>query len=529
MSSIEHATVLDLAAGGSRDRRAFLRDLSRHALACALVPSPWRVTRRPRLQESPFTLGVASGDPTPDACVIWTRLAPRPFEPLGGMSGERVVLRWEVAHDEGFSRVVDRGQVACAPELGFSAHVDVRGLDPDRWYFYRFTLPAGSSPVGRLRTAPSEGAERPLDFAFVSCQHWEQGHFTAFEHLAREDVSLVAHLGDYIYETAAEQGRVRAHHGHEVLTVEEYRTRYAQYKTDPALQAAHASCPWVVTWDDHEVDNNYAGLTGENLLESEEQMRLRRAAAYQAWWEHQPVRVPRARSWADLSITRSVPWGATANFRVLDTRQFRSDQACGDRIRPVPCGDWTDPSRVMLGDAQERWLTDALRGSGAAWEVLAQQVMMAPFDSEPGEVVEVSMDNWSGYPVARDRLLGTLAERPGRTVVLTGDIHASFVNDVRSAFDRHDRPVVATEFAGTSVSSGGDGSEAWGTFEQLSADNPHLRWQNNRRGYVRCRVTAREWVSEYRTVDYVSRPGAPVRTASSWRCEAGRPGVERVG
>ena len=511
------------------DRRTFLLDLSRYAVLCAGVPAPWRVTGRPRLSGDPFTLGVASGDPTPDGCVLWTRLAPAPFGPLGGMNGQRVMLGWEVAHDEGFSRVVDRGRVTCAPELAYSAHVDVRGLEPDRWYFYRFTLAEGPSPVGRLRTTPGPGMSTPLDFAFASCQHWEQGLFTAYEHLAREDVGLVAHLGDYIYEGATIEGRVRAHHSSEIVAVDDYRMRYAQYKADPLLQAAHAACPWVVTWDDHEVDNNYAGLVGENEFESEEQMRLRRAAAYQAWWEHQPVRVPRARSWADLSIVRTLEWGALARFWVLDTRQHRDDQACGDRTQPVPCEGWADPARGMLGPAQERWLTNGLAGSDARWQVIAQQVMMAPFDVAPGEEVVTSLDQWSGYPVARDRLLRALAERPGRSVVLTGDIHANLVNDLRAGFNRPERPVVATEFVGTSISSGGDGSEQWDVLPRVRSDNPHLRWQNNRRGYVRCRVMDDAWVTDYRTVPFVSRPGAPVETASSWRCEAGRPGVERTG
>ncbi|KPJ76147.1 MAG: hypothetical protein AMS19_13345 [Gemmatimonas sp. SG8_23] len=514
---------------GARDRRTFLVDLSRCALACALSPAPWRVTRSPRLADDPFTLGVASGDPRSDGCVIWTRLAPRPFEPYGGMEGQRTALDWEVAHDEGFSRVVDRGRVTCVPELGFSAHVDVRGLEPDRWYFYRFTLPGASSPIGRLRTTPPAGTQQPLDFAFVSCQHWEHGLYTAYKHLAREDLSLVAHLGDYIYERATVEGQVREHPAYEPVSVEEYRARYALYKSDPALQAAHAAFPWIVTWDDHEVDNNYAGLVGENVFESEEQMRLRRAAAYQAWWEHQPVVLPRPRSWAELSIARSLHWGDLARFWVLDTRQFRSDQACGDGTRTVPCGRWDDTSRTMLGVDQERWLGMGMRGSDATWRVLAQQVMMAPFDRDPGEDTFVHMDQWSGYPAARDRLLRRMAERPGGTVVLTGDIHANLVNDLRSSFDRPDRPVVATEFVGTSVSSGGDGSDEWAGLEAVRDENPHLRWQNNRRGYVRCSVSSAEWVTQYRTVPFVTRPEAPIQDAARWRCEAGRPGVERIG
>ena len=510
-------------------RRLFLSDLARHAALCAGTPTLWRLVHHPRFAADPFTLGVASGDPTPTACVIWTRLAPDPLQPLGGMDGRRPVIGWEVADDEGFTRPVQRGSYTCSPELGYSVHVDVQGLAPDRWYFYRFTAPEGTSPVGRLRTAPAAGATPPLDFAFASCQHYEQGLFTAYEHLAAESLDLVAHLGDYIYETAGAPAQVRRHHGLEIVTLDDYRARYAQYKADPALQAAHQRCPWVVTWDDHEVDNNYAGLVGENGFEAEEQLRLRRAAAYQGWWEHQPVRVPRARSWADLSITRTVDWGALARFWVLDTRQYRSDQACGDGNRVVPCGDWADPARTLMGVAQERWLTDGLATSRAAWQVLAQQVMMAPFDSKPGPDVQLSMDQWSGYPAARDRLLRAVAERArGRTVVLTGDIHANYVNDLHAGFDRPDRPVVAAEFVGTSLSSGGDGVETYRGWDQVRAESPHMHWHNARRGYVRCRVTPDEWRADYRVVPYVTRPGAPVETATRWRVAHGRPGIERA-
>ena len=510
-------------------RRHFLSDLSRYAVLCAGAPNLWRLTTRPRLDGNPFTLGVASGDPTPNACVIWTRLAPDPFAPLGGMDGSRPVVDWDVAEDEGFSRIVQRGRYTCAPELGYSVHVDVQGLAPDRWYFYRFTLPAGSSPVGRLRTPPAEGARTPLDFAFISCQHYEQGLFTAFDHLAAEDLDLVAHLGDYIYEYAGADERVRRHHGFEVVSVDDYRARYAQYKLDPALQLAHQRCPWIVTWDDHEVDNNYAGLVGENSFESAEQMRQRRAAAYQAYWEHQPVRLPRAQSWADLDITRTANWGSLARFWVMDTRQYRSDQACGDGNDVVPCGEWNDPSRTMMGAAQERWLVDGLGASRADWQVLAQQVMMAPFDMRAGADTLLSMDQWSGYPVARDRLLGAIAERTrGRTIVLTGDIHASYVNDLHAGFDRPGRPIVAAEFVGTSMSSGGDGYDEYPSWAATRADNPFMKWHNARRGYVRCRVTPEEWRADYRVVPFVTRPGAPVTTATSWRVRRGMPGIEQL-
>lgn len=512
------------------DRRHFLTDLTRYAVLAAGVPNVWRVRARPRLAADPFQLGVAAGDPTPGGGVLWTRLAPRPLEPDGGMDGQRAVVAWEVAEDEAFRRVMQRGRATAAPELSYSVHADVQGLAPDRWYHYRFTVGDATSPVGRLRTTPAAGATSPLRFAFASCQHYEQGHFTAYEHMAREELDLVAHLGDYIYEYAGAEGRVRRHAGPEIRTLDDYRRRYAQYKSDPALMAAHARCPWVVTWDDHEVDNNYAGLVGENDHESEEQMRLRRAAAYQAWWEHMPVRVPRARSWADLDIARGVDWGALARFWVLDTRQHRSDQACDDGARAVPCGDWAAPARTLLGARQERWLTDGLGASRARWQVLAQQIMVAPFDFAPGDETRLAMDMWAGYPAARRRLLDAVAERARhRTVVLTGDIHSHWVNELHPALAPREGAGVAAEFATSSITSGGDGQERWQPVTDAAlAAQPQIRWHSARRGYVSCAVDAGTWTSEYRVVPYVSRPGAPVETPTRWRLEHGRGGLTRL-
>jgi alkaline phosphatase D len=510
-------------------RRDFLADLARLTFLCAGVPNAWRVTARPLLQDTPFTLGVASGDPTSTSAVIWTRLAPRPLDSDGGMGGQRTALTWEIAEDEGFTKIVRTGRYTAAPELGYSVHVDVAGLQPDRVYLYRFTLPAGPSPVGRFRTTPAADAVAPLRLAFVSCQHYEQGLFTAFDHLAREDAALVAHLGDYIYEYAGVE-RVRKYATTEVRTLDHYRARYAQTKTDAALQAAHAAAGWIVTWDDHEVDNNYAGLMGENGMESEEQMRLRRANAYQAWWEHMPVRVPRARSWADLNITRALDWGRLARLWVLDTRQYRSDQSCGDGTQIVPCGDWNDPARTLLGDEQERWLFDGLAKPYAGWQVLANQIRMAPFDNAPGADRRVSMDQWSGYPAALDRLSrAILTHAPNRTIGITGDIHSNWVNELRDHYHRDGATVIGAEFVGTSISSGGDGLEASSTWnDKTRAENPHTKWHNARRGYVVCDLSPREILARYRTVPFVTKPGAPVQTASSWRVEFGRPGISQI-
>ena len=512
------------------ERRDFLVDLARYAAFSAVVPNVWRVTTRPRLADDPFSLGVASGDPTPGGGVLWTRLAPRPLEPDGGMDGQRAVVSWELADDDSFTRVVKQGRAAAVPELGHSIHIDVDGLAADRWYFYRFLVGGATSMVGRFRTTPLPSAVTPLRFAVASCQHYETGLFTAYEHMAREEIDLVTHLGDYIYEGGVTLGRVRSHNSVEIRSVDDYRRRYALYKSDRALQAAHARCPWIVTWDDHEVDNNYAGSVGENGMESDEQMAARRASGYQAWWENQPVRVPRVKSWSDLGITRSASWGSLAKFWVLDGRQYRSDQACDDGNRITPCGIWADPSRTMLGESQERWLHNGLGTSTERWQVLANQVMVAPYDSMEGNGQRVSMDQWSGYPAARDRLLRSIAQRaPNRTVVLTGDIHSNWVNELRTDFRRPEQSTIAAEFVGTSISSGGDGEESTILATPAErADNPHIKWHHNRRGYIKCAVDANSWTAEYRSVAFVSRPGALLETPARWRLTRGRAGIERL-
>jgi alkaline phosphatase D len=510
-------------------RRSFL-DFARYAALAAVIPTDWRVRHRPAFRADPFSLGVASGDPTPDSVMLWTRLAPEPLVPGYGMDAVRTAVRWELAEDDAFGRVVQQGRATAAPELGHSVHVDATGLTPGREYFYRFMAGDAVSAVGRTRTTPAADALEPLHLGVAGCQSYEAGYFTAFDHMARERFDVIAHTGDYIYEYSGRDGGVRKHATIEIQSLEDYRIRYAQYKSDAMLQAAHASCPWLVTWDDHEVDNNYAGEIGENGMESAEQMRARRAMAYQAWWENQPVRVPRVRSWADLTIHRSTAWGNLARLWTLDTRQYRSDQPCGDGNKIVPCGEWANADRNMLGDAQESWLTAGLGASSARWQVLAQQVMVAPFDFRAGPEEQVSMDQWSGYPVARDRLLGTIAERaPNRTVVLTGDIHSAWVNELRSDFRRPDAPVVAAEFVGTSIASGGDGADrSGGVTEASMSENPHLKWQNARRGYLSCRVTAGAWHTDYRVVPFVTRPGAPIETASQWRVDHGVAGIRPV-
>ena len=476
---------------------------------------------------SPFTLGVASGDPTPTGVVLWTRLAPDPLHG-GGMSVEDIEVAWEVATDERMGSVVRRGTTVAPAVLGHSVHVEVERLEPNRWYWYRFSVGTEESPVGRTRTIPADhDAVASLRYAFASCQHYEQGYFTAYHHMAHDDLDLVFHLGDYIYEYAGRDDRVRAHTGDEIELLDDYRNRYALYRTDPDLQAAHAAFPWVVTWDDHEVDNNYAASISEDDLPAELFLRRRRVA-YQAYYEHMPLRRASRPRGQRMQLYRNFRWGDLASFFVLDTRQYRTDQPCGDRSGPA-CDGMLDPDATPLGETQERWLMDGLDRSTTRWNVIPQQIMMARVDRMPGDTELFGMDIWSGYEVARRRLMEFLAtRRPANPIVLTGDIHSNWVNDLKVDYENENAPVVGTEFVGTSISSGGDGVDTQDSTAAMLLENPWVKFFNAQRGYVRCAVTADQCVADYLVLDYVTQPGSPISTRASFVVESGRPGAQRL-
>lgn len=516
-------TLFPLSEGRTFGRRAFVGASLSFAAAALGSNARLRAASRPSFSSDPFSLGVASGDPTSDGVVLWTRLAPRPLEPGGGMRPEPVEVTWVVADDEGLNRIVASGTAVANPAWGHSVHVEVAGLRPDRWYFYRFRAGAAESPTGRTRTLPAVASlpER-LRFAFASCQNYETGHYTAYQHMAREDLDLIVHLGDYIYEGAAHRGRPRMHHGGELFTLEDYRLRYALYKSDPALRAAHAMAPWIVTWDDHEVANNYAGDIPEKPASRDEFLR-RRAAAYQAYFEMMPLRRAQLPSGPDMLLFRALDYGRLATFHVLDTRQYRTDQPQGDGRKP-PSPVLLDPRGTILGARQRAWLDAGLERSAATWNVLAQQVMMAQVDLARGPEVLHSMDQWPGYEFERRRVLRHLRDRRiGNPVVITGDIHSNWVNELVPDFDRPDGPGVAVEFVGTSISSGGDGAVEPAHVKELLAENPFVKYRNNERGYVRCEVTPAAWRADFRTVPYVERPGAPIATRASFVVESGRP------
>lgn len=484
----------------------------------------------------PFTLGVASGDPLPRKVVIWTRLAPDPLVEGFGMPSRPVTVYWEMSSDESFRRIVGRGAVDALPQYGHSVHVDVDGLQPHTYYWYRFRVRDQYSPVGRTRTAPALLTSPAVDFAFVSCSQYEHGYFTAYRRVAEDNPDVVFHLGDYIYEYpansyVADGGNVRDHVGPEIRTLFDYRRRYAQYKTDEDLQLAHATSPFVVTWDDHEIDNNHAGNIPEDLDPAEgndtpENFALRRAAASQAYWENMPFRPkrrPRVTTPTEFPLYRRFEYGRTASFHVLDERQYRTDQPCGDQFGN-PCGEENDPNATILGDEQATWLEDGMSNSDATWQILPQQIFMSNLDAQPGEGNAGYTDGWDGYRASRDRLLGYVHERDIENfVVLTGDIHSSWLCDLKLDFEDENSPTLGTEIVGTSITSNGDGSDQSAFLALLQPENPHIRYNNNRRGHVMCTVDAEQMTVDYRAVDFVSTPGAPVRTDRSFVIETGNP------
>lgn len=487
-----------------------------------------------RIPRYPFSLGVASGDPEPGGVVLWTRLAPEPLAPdgRGGMPGVDAVVEWQVAEDERFRRVVRRGRAPAWARDAHSVHVEVDGLRPGREYWYRFRTGRHVSRTGATRTAPAYGARvGSLHAGVVSCAHLEHGWFTAYRRLAEERPELVVHLGDYLYEyrpgfETSPDGNVREHRGQETVELAGYRVRHAQYKSDADLQDLHAAAPWAVVFDDHEVADNWAGDV-PRLAEAA--FLRRRAAAFRAYYEHLPLRRTSLPRGPGLQLYRRLAWGDLLTLHLLDTRQYRDDQACGDEGR-VGCADRLDPDRTILGARQERWLLDGLAASTSTWDVLGQQVLLTRKDNLAGPGERLVMDAWDGYDAARRRLSGGILDRQVRNpVVLTGDVHRHYASDLLSdlAGERPDpgSAPFGVELTCTSVSSGGDGADLPGSAATELAENPHIRFASGRRGYLSTTFTQESLRADFRVLPAVSRRGAEAATAASYVVEAGRPGL----
>ena len=480
----------------------------------------------PRFTADPFSASVASGDPRRDGVVLWTRLMP---DPSGQRDWQRssVTVDWEVATDENMRRIVRRGREIATPNYGHSVHANVTGLAPNRWYWYRFKTGSAQSPIGRTKTAPAAATDR-IRFAFASCQQYHAGYYTAYQNMVKEDLDAVVFLGDYIYESNGATGTgPRKFTTPEPTTLEEYRARYALYRSDANLREAHRLFPWIITWDDHEVQNNYAGDFPENPQLPREDFLVRRAAAYQAHYEWLPLPksvIPRGDS---ERLYRTLSFGPLARFIVLDGRQYRSNQACGDGTK-APCAEFLN-ERTMLGAPQEKWLDAELRASRSQWNIIANQVRMTVVDQTPGSGETYAMDQWAGYEAARKRITSSIKNSGMRNpVVVTGDIHSSWVGDLKVDYKDERAPIIGTEFVGTSISSGGDGSDSTPQAEAQLKENPQIKFYNNLRGYVTCEVTPKRFTSRFRVVEKVTIPDFPAFTRATFEIADGKPGAERV-
>ncbi len=513
------------------------------AVGAASLWLPRGTLAQRRWSANPFSLGVASGSPATDSVVLWTRLmAPAGIDRLGRSA---IPVKWEVAHDEQFARIVQRGEAPAMAELAHSVHAEVPGLEPDRWYFYRFIAGDAVSATGRTRTLPTpEAAVQKLRIAYASCQRWDQGYFSAWKHMLAENLDAVLFLGDYIYEYPGGASAVRVAPGGYVDSLEGYRRRYALHRSDAALQAMHAACPWIVTWDDHEVQNDYAGVNmggGSTApLDDPSKFAVRRAAAYQAYYEHMPLRastltraVAGLQSGAELRIYSRLRFGQLATLHLLDARQYKDPQVCtkdgrpgSGVVDPATCESWADPRRTMLGTEQERWLDEGL-SMPQGWSVIGQQSLFGQRDGAFGARQSFWNDGWDGYGAARSRLTASLQKHRGAdTVMLGGDVHENWVGHIKSDYSRPESNSLGVEFCGTSITSRSAGNAR---VPSRLARNPHFIFADaERKGYGVAEFTPRQMTATLRVVDDVTQPETKIETLAKFAVQRGRPVLEKA-
>ncbi len=516
----------------SVDRRRFLEYLwwgAGSAMAIALMPGS-TLKAAPRFATNPFTLGVASGDPTASGIVLWTRLAPEPADPTA-LGAAKIPVHWRIARDDAMRRIVAQGTASATPELAHSVHVEVKGLRSGADHFYQFHTGAEESPMGHFRTAPGrDDWARQLTFAVATCQDFPSGYYTAYRDMVQNDLDLVLHLGDYSYEYGFDSWNraepVVAPFNEETIDLRTYRLRHTLHKLDPDLQAAHAAFPFVVVWDDHEVANDYSGLAPEWGSPSPE-FSARRAAAYQAFYEHLPIRLARALDPAEeLRIYRRLDYGRLAEFTMLDDRQYRTDNPCGDG-ESLRCAAALGDDYTMLGRRQERWVEEGLDDSRARWSIVGQQLLLAELEHLPYEDERYWNDAWDGYPMARQRLLDAVVDEKVRNpVFFTGDWHSTFVNDLKLDFKDPAAPTVATEFVTPAITTGGDGTPYGPYYAPMVPFNPHIKYyEGDRRGYMKATVTKTQLQVDLRFVTSVEDSGGTGYTERTFYVEDRTPGA----
>ena len=481
----------------------------------------------------PFKLGVASGDPVSEGIVLWTRLAPDPYD-LIALPQQSIPVAWQVAEDEKMRKVVQSGTSFAHAEHAHSVHVEVHGLKPDREYFYCFIAGKEKSPVGRTRTLPLMGKRlQDFRFAFASCQDFTNGYFAAYHDMVRQDPQLIVHTGDYIYESIYKDG-VRRIPVPVAITLDDYRLLHACYKLDPHLQEAHAAAPWLLIWDDHEVENDWGGNYSESISDPEKFLR-RKTAAIKAYCEHLPLRLSIRRQPGGLRIYQRTVIGDLLELNLLDCRQYRDQPPCLDETGRAPlqiksCEEALSDERSMVGREQEEWLSRGFGDSGAKWNTLVQPTYMAPFDYVKGEDSVYKTDGWDGYAASRQRILDMIVNKHiENPVSIGGEIHAFYAGVVNAdAFDFYSPPALS-EVLCTSISSGGGGDQRYTGTLDLFSENPFARFFENRvRGYALCNVNHRRWHTALRAIEDVQDPTSPGSTLKELVIEAGKVEVSPV-
>ena len=517
------------------NRRHFIDRLSRLAAILALAsfhraPAAQASPARLPAGDDPFVLGVASGVVRPDSVVLWTRLVRRPYEPGGGMPDFPIAVRWELAADERFAQPLRSGEAIAWPDRAHSVHVEVDGLPPATAFHYRFRAGAHASATGRTRTAPAADADvATLRMALASCQHYEQGAFAVHREIAERELDFVVFVGDYIYEGSSTRRLVRAHEAGTATTLDGYRARHATYKLDRDLRAAHAAHPWLVTWDDHEVENDYADDHSPSGCSSEAFLR-RRAAAYQAYFEHMPLALASRPNGPAMTIHDRFVWGRLAELWTLDDRQYRSAQACSDapraggRVIGAWCGEVGEPSRTVFGAAQEAWLARGLADSQRSWRLVAQgtQISGTGIDTPAGR--QFYSDGWEGYPQARERLLRAAAQaRLGGVVCLGGDVHRHVAARLRVRANDERSPIVASEIVASSITSRGTSEPLMASMRSSNPDIVHGR--GDERGYALITVGREATQCDFRATAHPVFDGAVLHSQARVVIERARPGV----
>jgi alkaline phosphatase D len=487
-------------------------------------PGPTTTQYAAQLNRNPFALGVASGDPLADRVILWTRLAPRPLMPgLAGMPDDKVDVIWQVATDDRFQKVVTQGVVTAEPANAHAVHVDAEGLDPSSDYHYRFVVGEWISPVGRTRTAAEAGASLDaLSLGVVTCQFFGTGRYAAYRHLLDEEVDLVVHLGDYIYELPIDRSDQKVLPAGFPKTLDDYRLRYASYKSDTDLQAAHARYPFMLMWDDHEVINNYSGDHFPDPAVTPEQVREQRAAAYRAYWEHLPLRLSPPDG-PDVTLYREVAFGDLARLYLLDERQYADEPPCRDES-PGDLGDCPERragGREYLGPAQEAWFTEASNAGGVTWNLIGNPTSIAGINSGTTGQPQYFLENWTGYPDVRKRFLERLIDdEVANPVVLTGDWHAGMVNDVHLDYEDVGSPVVATELMTPAITS---------PIDAVPRDaNPQVRHSIEKHGYMTVKVEPERLTAAFKVLDDVGRADSGISLESTWQIDAGEVSATRV-